>query len=46
MFTTKYDEENKLWSGRGDLPLYSPEISVAQVVLSSMEIYGPKIAQV
>lgn len=46
MFKTIYDEENKFWSGRGDLPLYNPEISLAQVLFSSMEIYGPKIAQV
>lgn len=46
MFTSKFDEENQVWSGRGDLPLYNPEISVAQLMLNSMEIYGPKIAQV
>lgn len=46
MFKTSYDEENKLWSGRGDLPLYNPEISLAQVLFSAMEQNAPKIAQV
>lgn len=46
MFKTSYDEENKLWSGRGDLPLYNPEISLAQVLFSAMELNAPKIAQV
>ncbi|XP_055325885.1 uncharacterized protein LOC129579744 [Sitodiplosis mosellana] len=46
MYITKYDEENKLWSGRGDKPLYNPEISLAQVLFSAMELHAPKIAQI
>lgn len=46
MFTTSYDEEEKLWSGPNVTPLYNPKISLAAVVLDSMGNFGPKIAQV
>lgn len=46
MFSTSYDEENKLWSGPDVMPLYNPKISLAAVALNSMKNFGPKIAQV
>lgn len=46
MFSTKYDEEIKEWSGKNVLPSYNPEISLAQVLLERMKTYGSKIAQV
>lgn len=46
MFSTKYDEEIKVWSGKDVLPTYNPEISLAQVLLERMKTYGSKIAQV
>lgn len=46
MFSTKFDESTKLWSGREVPPLYNPKISVAQVILDKLDTYGPNIAQV
>lgn len=46
MFSTFYDKETKLWSGRAKLPLYNPQVSLGQVMLDSMCNYGSKIAQV
>lgn len=46
MFSTTFDKEAKLWYGRDIAPLYNPEISVAQALLSAMTNFGSKIAQV
>lgn len=43
---TVYDEKNKLWKGEDVPPLYNPEISLGQVLLKALTIFGPKIAQV
>lgn len=46
MFSTKYDEETKVWSGRDTVPIYNPTVSLAQVLLSTMRNFDHKIAQV
>lgn len=46
MYSTHYDAETKLWSGRDSLPLYNNCINVAQALLVSMKTFGSKIAQV
>ncbi|XP_055298411.1 uncharacterized protein LOC129566474 [Sitodiplosis mosellana] len=46
MFTTKYDEKNKVWSGLDIPPTYNSKISVAQVMLNALKTYGSKIAQI
>lgn len=46
MNSTSYSEKEKLWKGRDVLPLYNPKINIAQALLSSMNTFGPKIAQV
>lgn len=46
MFSTKFDKEKKLWSGREVIPTYNPKISIAQVILDTLNIYDSKIAQV
>lgn len=46
MFKTQFDEETKLWKGRGSIPLYNPKVSLAQVFLRNCLNYGPKLAQV
>lgn len=46
MFATKFDEDTKEWSGRNVLPIYNPKISLAQVILTTLNTHGPKIAQV
>ncbi|XP_055297521.1 luciferin 4-monooxygenase-like [Sitodiplosis mosellana] len=46
MFKTKFDEENKVWSGQDVLPTYNSKISVAQVVLATLNTYGSRIAQI
>lgn len=46
MFSTKFDKETKVWSGKSVLPTFNPKISVAQVILASLNTYGSKIAQV
>lgn len=43
---TKFDAEAKIWSGRDVLPLYNPKVSLAQVILGTLKVFGPKIAQV
>lgn len=46
MFRTRFDENTMLWSG-ADVPhLYNANISIAQVLLRSMKMFGSKIAQV
>ena len=46
MFSTKFDQENKVWSGQNVVPTYNPKVSVAQVLLAALSTYGSKIAQV
>lgn len=46
MFSTTYNEKEKLWCGRDIPSLYNPLISLAQPLLNSMNIFGSKIAQV
>lgn len=46
MMSVKFDEKNKCWSTINDPILYNPHISIAHMLLRSMELFGPKIAQV
>lgn len=46
MFSTHYDEDAKLWSGRAVVPLYNPKVSVGQVALDALFRHGSKVAQV
>lgn len=46
MFSTRYDEAEKLWYGPDIPPLHNPNINMAQSFLNAMSIFGPKIAQV
>lgn len=46
MFSTTFNDEAKLWSGRNIPPLYNERISVADVLFNAMTKYGSKIAQV
>lgn len=46
MFSTKFDKENQVWSGKAVLPTFNPKVSVAQVILATLNTYGSKIAQV
>lgn len=46
MFSTKFDENRKLWYG-GDIPAeHKPKISLGQALLNSMRVFGSKVAQV
>lgn len=46
MFSTKFDENSKLWCG-GAIPAeHEPKISLGQALLNSMRIFGSKVAQV
>lgn len=46
MYSTYFDEKEKLWHGSDIPPLYNPDISLAQALLNSMVAFAPKIAQV
>lgn len=46
MFSTRYNEAEKLWYGSDLPPLYNPSVSIAQVVLNSLSVFGSKVAQV
>lgn len=46
MFSTKFDKETQVWSGKAVLPTFNPKVSVAQVILATLSTYGSKIAQV
>lgn len=46
MFSTIYNKKDKSWHGNDIPPLYNPEISLAQALLNSLTVFGPKIAQV
>lgn len=46
MFSTRFDVDKTLWYGPDIPPLYNPSINLAQALLSSMSIFGSKIAQV
>lgn len=46
MFGVKFDEESKTWR-TNDIPLvYNTSISLGHILLRSMELFGPRIAQV
>lgn len=46
MFSTKFNEASKLWSGVDIPPIHNPNINCAHVLLKSMKQYGSKVAQV
>lgn len=46
MFHVKFDEENKIWSSCGVPSVLNPNISIGHILLRSLELNGPKIAQV
>lgn len=46
MSCVKFDEKNKIWSARDDPSIYDPNISLGHTLLRSMELFGPKLAQV
>lgn len=47
MFSLKFDDGNKVWRSNTDIPLaFNPNVSIAHLLLKSMEIHGSKIAQV
>lgn len=46
MYSTTYNKEEKLWYGANIPPLYNPKVSIGQVLLNSMSMFGSKIAQV
>lgn len=46
MSRVKFDEKTKIWSTCGTPVVYNSNISVGHILLKSMEMYGPKIAQV
>lgn len=46
MYSTKYDAENRLWSGYDLPPLFNPNISLGQVLQKFMKAHGSKLAQV
>lgn len=46
MYSTRFNEAEKLWYGPDVLPLYNPSVNLAQALLNSMSIFGSKIAQV
>lgn len=46
MFSTKFDENRKLWYG-GDIPVeHESKISLGQALLNSMRVFGSKVGQV
>lgn len=42
----KFDEKNKIWSTSHIRSVYNSNISIGHLLLRSMELNGPKIAQV
>lgn len=46
MYSTRYDGVAKVWYGPDIPPLYNPNMNLAQALLSSMSIFGSKVAQV
>lgn len=46
MSFVEFDEKNKIWSARNDPSIYDPNISLGHTLLRSMELFGPKLAQV
>ncbi|KAG4079641.1 hypothetical protein HA402_010421 [Bradysia odoriphaga] len=46
MYATKYDAENKLWTGNDYTPLFHPKISLGQVMQRFMKVNGSKLAQI
>lgn len=46
MFRTFYDEKRKQWNGLKSRPLFNPQTTLGEILLKSMQMHGPKIAQV
>lgn len=46
MLKVKYDDKRQIWRSYDDPIVYNPNISLANVLLRSMDLYGSKIAQV
>lgn len=46
MFRTIYDEKHKQWLGVKKRPIYNPAITLGEALLKTMQVHGPKIAQV
>lgn len=46
MTSVKFDKNTKIWSHCGDPLLYNANISMAHILLRSMELHASKIAQV
>lgn len=46
MYTTVYDEKEKLWTGLCKVPFYNENLSVGQAILHSLESSPNKIGQV
>lgn len=44
--SAKFDETNKVWTTCNDPVLYNPHVSIAHILLRSLELFGSKIAQV
>lgn len=42
----KFDEKNRIWKSGDDPMVYNPNVSLANVLLRSMDLFGSKIAQV
>lgn len=45
-FHTIYDEDTKTWSGPKTRPIYSPNVSAAQIILNALKMNSKKIGQV
>lgn len=46
MSIVKFDAKSKIWSACDDPSIYNPNISVGHTLLRSLELFGPKLAQV
>lgn len=48
MSHVKFDAETKVWTSCDSysVPVYNPKISMSHIVLRSLALHGPKIAQV
>lgn len=46
MFRTYFDAQRKQWNGLKSRPLFNPQTTLGEVLLKSMQMHGPKIAQV
>lgn len=48
MVRVKFDERNKLWSSvdDGTSSPFDPRLSLGHILLNSMKLFGPRLAQV